>query len=61
MVLLQPDRGWTVTELAHQLGTCVPTAPKEVTQLAVGGVRETRKVGRALVLRAEHRHESTRV
>jgi predicted transcriptional regulator len=52
LVLLHPDREWTVTELAHQLGIAVTTAQNEVTRLADGGVLATRKVGRARVVRA---------
>ena len=61
LVLLHPDQEWTVTELAQQLGVAVTTAQNEVTRLAVGGVPATRKVGRARVLRANHRRESTHV
>jgi hypothetical protein len=52
LVLLHPDREWTVTELARQLGIAVTTAQNEVTRLADGGVLATRKVGRARVVRA---------
>ena len=61
LVLLHPDREWTVTELAHQLGSPVTRAQNDVTRLAGGGVPATRKVGTARVLRANHRRASTPV
>lgn len=52
LVLLHPDREWTVSELARELGVALTTAQSEVARLAEGGVLATRKVGRARVVRA---------
>lgn len=52
LVLLHPDREWTVSELAHGLGVPLTTMQSEVTRLADGAVLATRKVGRARVVRA---------
>jgi len=52
LVLLHPDREWTVSDLARQLGIPLTTAQSEVVRLADGGVLVTRKVGRARVVRA---------
>lgn len=51
LVLLHPDREWTVSDLARQLGVALTTAQDEVTRLADGGVLATRKVGRSRVVR----------
>lgn len=52
LVLLHPDREWTVSELARELGVALTTAQTEVARLADGGVLTTRKIGRARVVRA---------
>jgi hypothetical protein len=52
LVLLHPDREWTVSELARDLGVALTTTQSEVARLAEGGVLATRKVGRARVVRA---------
>lgn len=52
LVLLHPDREWTVSDLARELGIPLTTAQSEVGRLADGGILATRKVGRARVVRA---------
>jgi predicted nucleotidyltransferase len=52
LVLLHPDREWTISELARELGVPLTTVQSEVARLAVGAVLATRKVGRARVVRA---------
>lgn len=52
LVLLHPDREWTVSDLARELGIPLTTAQSEVARLAEGGILATRKVGRARVVRA---------
>jgi len=52
LVLLHPDREWTVGELAGRLAVPVTTVQGEVTRLAEGAVLATRKVGRTRVVRA---------
>jgi hypothetical protein len=52
LVLLHPDREWTVSDLARELGIPLTTAQSEVGRLATGGVLATRKVGRARLVRA---------
>lgn len=52
LVLLHPDREWTVSELARALGVALTTVQSEVARLADGGIFTTRKVGRARVVRA---------
>jgi hypothetical protein len=53
LVLLHPDREWTVGELAGRLVVPVTTVQGEVTRLAEGAVLATRKVGRTRVVRAD--------
>lgn len=52
LVLLAPEREWTVGELAARLAVPVTTVQGEVTRLARGAVLATRKVGRTRVVRA---------
>lgn len=52
LVLLHPDREWTVSELARELGVALTTVQSEVERLTEGGILATRKVGRARVVRA---------
>ena len=52
LVLLHPDREWTVSELAGDLGVALTTVQSEVARLSEGSVLATRKVGRSRVVRA---------
>ena len=52
LVLLHPDREWTVSDLARELGVPLTSAQSEVARLTGGAVLATRKVGRARVVRA---------
>ena len=52
LVLLHPDREWTLSELARELDAPLTTIQSEVGRLADGGVLATRKVGRSRVVRA---------
>lgn len=52
LVLLRPDREWTVTELADQLQASLSSVQSEVGRLVTGNVLLSRKVGRSRVVRA---------
>jgi len=52
LVLLHPEREWTIAELADRLAVPVTTVQGEVSRLAAGAVLATRKVGRTRVIRA---------
>lgn len=53
MVLLHPDREWTVSELATTTGVAVTTVQSELARLEAGGVVVSRKVGRTRLVRAD--------
>ena len=61
LVLLHPDREWTVGELAGRLVVPVTTVQGEVARLAEGAVLATRKVGRTRVVRANTANQLTLV
>ncbi len=52
LVLLHPDREWTLSDLARELDVPLTTVQGEIARLADGGIVSTRKVGRARVVRA---------
>lgn len=52
LVLLHPEREWTLSDLARDIGIPLTTVQSEVRRLAEGGVLATRKVGRARFVRA---------
>ena len=51
-VLLNPDREWTLSELARRVDTHVSTALREVVRAEAAGVVSTRLVGRSRLARA---------
>jgi predicted nucleotidyltransferase len=51
-VLLQPDREWTVSDLARELQAPLTSVQSEIARLVEGNVLDARKVGRARVVRA---------
>jgi hypothetical protein len=52
LVLLQPEREWTVTELAKRVGASVATAQREVTRAEYAGVVESRRLGNSRLVKA---------
>lgn len=53
IVLLDPEREWSLTELARLVGTSVPTAQREVKRAEAAGVVRSRKVGNTRLVGAE--------
>jgi predicted nucleotidyltransferase len=51
LILLHPDKEWTISELAAKLAIPLTTAQAEVARLAAGGVLSTRKLGKARLVR----------
>ena len=49
---LDPDRAWTVTELAEQAGVSLPTTTREITRMVTAGLLTQRRIGRNRVVRA---------
>lgn len=52
LILLQPEREWTLTELAERVGGSVATAQREVTRAEQAGVVISRRLGNARLVRA---------
>ena len=52
LLLLNPDREWSLTELANGIGASVSTAQREVERAEQSGVVESRRVGSARLVRA---------
>jgi hypothetical protein len=52
LVLLQPDREWTLTELARRAGASVATAQREVSRAEHAGVVESRRLGNTRLVKA---------
>lgn len=52
LILLNPDREWTLSELARRVDTHVSTALREVVRAEAAGVVSTRLVGRSRLARA---------
>lgn len=46
-LLVEPDREWTITELAEHLDVPLTTVQSEISRLEVGGLLKSRKVGRS--------------
>jgi hypothetical protein len=51
-VLLSPDREWTLTKLANQVGTSVATAQREVARAEQAGVVSSRRLGNTRLVQA---------
>ncbi|GAA2756432.1 putative nucleotidyltransferase [Actinopolymorpha rutila] len=52
VVLLGPEREWTLTELAARVGASVATAQREVTRAEQVGVVTSRRLGNARLVKA---------
>lgn len=52
LVLLHPDREYTITELAEACGVTPTAVLREVERLAAGGILEARRVGRSRLVKA---------
>jgi DNA-binding transcriptional ArsR family regulator len=52
LVLLHPEREYTLTELAEASSVSVTTVMREVDRLTDGGILEARRVGRTRLVRA---------
>lgn len=52
LVLGEPERSWTVSELSRRVGAPYQTVSKEVRRLKETGVVTTREVGRSRLIRA---------
>ncbi len=52
LLYLQPDREFTITELAERIGVPLTTMQREVNRLLEAGLLDGRSVGRAHVIRA---------
>lgn len=51
LVLLNPDREWTMTELASRVGSAVSSVQREVVRAEHAGVVISRRVGRTRLVR----------
>jgi predicted nucleotidyltransferase len=51
VVLLAPEREWSLTELAERVGSSLATAGREVTRAEQAGVVTSRRVGSARLVR----------
>lgn len=52
LVLLHPEREYSITELAEEFGVSATTVLREVERLVVGGIFEDRRVGRSRLVKA---------
>lgn len=52
LVLLNPDREWTLTDLAARVGSAVSSVQREVVRAERAGVMASRRVGRNRLVRA---------
>lgn len=53
IVLLEPEREWSLTELAHQVATSLATAQREINRAEEAGIVRSHKVGNTRLVRAE--------
>ncbi len=52
-ILLSPEREFTLSELAKEIGVSLPTVTREIQRAEDAGLVFTRRVGRAKVVRAD--------
>lgn len=52
LVLLNPDREWTLTDLASRVGSAVSSVQREIVRAEQTGVMASRRVGNARLVRA---------
>lgn len=60
MVLANPDREWSLSELARRVGASVATVQREIARAEEAGVVRTRKVGNTRLVRADEHGALTR-
>ena len=53
--LLQPDKWWYLSELAHFLGTTPSSLQRELTALVAGGILQRRREGTRIYFKADSR------
>jgi DNA-binding transcriptional ArsR family regulator len=51
-VLLNPDREWSLTQLAHLVGASLPTVQREIKRAEDAGVVRSRRLGNTRLVRA---------
>ncbi len=52
-VLLNPEREWSLTELARQVGSSIATVQREIQRAEEAGVVRSRRVGNTRLVRAD--------
>jgi predicted nucleotidyltransferase len=52
LVLLHPDREWTMTNLASRVGSAVSSVQREIVRAEQAGVMTSRRVGKTRLVRA---------
>ena len=52
LVLLNPDREWTLTELASRVGSAVSSVQREIVRAERAGVVASRRVGKTRLVKA---------
>jgi predicted nucleotidyltransferase len=52
LVLLNPDREWTLTELASRVGSAVSSVQREIVRAEQAGVMASRRVGKTRLVKA---------
>ena len=52
LVLLHPDREWTMTELASRVGSAVSSVQREIVRAEQAGVMTSRRVGKTRLVKA---------
>jgi hypothetical protein len=52
LVLLNPDREWTMTDLASRVGSAVSSVQREVVRAERAGVMSSRRVGKTRLVTA---------
>lgn len=52
LVLLNPDREWTMTELALRVGSAVSSVQREIVRAEQAGVTSSRRVGKTRLVKA---------
>ena len=56
LLMLQPDREYTLTQIARRVGVSVPTVHAEIARLIAAGMLSERRVGQARLVRAQTEH-----
>ena len=56
LLMLQPDREYTLTQIARRVGVSVPTVHAEIARLIAAGMLSERRVGQARLVRVQTEH-----